>query len=196
METKTKLVEIENQKVLLELNFFADDDILILSKVYKKWVELSNLLQQNGGRRINIPELLSEAIFCYHFNAGRLNKSLSSKINSSFDCLCLSPTKRIQVKSCSVSYDLTSFGPKSVWDELYFVHFFPNQKYDGAYKIYKIDNNLIYNHKVNANQTFVDQQNQGKRPRFGIMKEIIQPQKIEPIVEANLLIQKKIKLHK
>ena len=150
-------------------------------------MQLSNLIQKNGGRRINIPELLSEAIFCYHFDAGRLVGS-NSKINSSFDCLTLSPTKRIQVKSCSVARDLTSFGPRSVWDELYLVHFFPNERYDGSYKIYKINNELIYNHKVNANQTFRDQQKQGKRPRFSIMKEIIQPQNLQPVIEATLPI--------
>ena len=100
--------------------------------------------------------------------------------------MTISPTKRIQVKSCSVSYDLTSFGPKSVWDELYFVHFYPNQKYDGSYKIFKIENELIYNHKVNIGQTMRDQQKQGKRPRFGIMKEIIEPLNLNPIIDATL----------
>ena len=119
VKTKNELVSIENQKVSLELNFFSEDDVLLLSKIYEKWVQLSDIIQQNGGRRINIPELLSEAIVCYHFDAGRLVKVLNGKINSSFDCLALTPTSRIQVKSCSVSYDLTSFGPKSVWDELY-----------------------------------------------------------------------------
>ena len=186
MQTRIETLEIENQKVMLELNFYSDNDILVLSSIYKKWVQLSDLIQENGGRRINIPELLSEAIFCYHFKGGRLNKTKNGKINSSFDCVTLSPTKRIQVKSCSVSYDLTSFGPKSVWDELYFVHFYPNGKYDGAYKIFKIDNNLIYNHKVNVNQTMRDQQKQGKRPRFGIMKELIEPLNLKPIIEATL----------
>lgn len=188
MQTRTESVQIENQKVLLELNFFNEEDISVLSAIYLKWVQLSDLIQNNGGRRINIPELLSEAIFCYHFKGGRLNRTISGNINSSFDCLTLLPTKRIQVKSCSVSYDLTSFGPKSVWDELYLVHFFPNRKYDGTYKIFKIDNELIYNHKVNANQTMKDQQLQGKRPRFGIMKEIIQTRNIEPIIESKLPI--------
>ena len=188
MQTKTETVQTENQKVVLELNFFNKDDFLVLSSIYKKWVQLSDLIQKNGGRRINIPELLSEAIFCYHFNGGRLNKVINGKINSSFDCLTLSPTKRIQVKSCSVSYDLTSFGPKSVWDELYFVHFFPNKKYDGTYKIYKINNDLIYNHQVNVNQTMRDQQKQGKRPRFSIMREIIEPLNLRPEIEATLTI--------
>ena len=85
---------------------------------------------------------MTEAIFCYHFKAGRVLKG-NSKINSSFDCLTIEPVRRIQVKSCSVEYDLTSFGPKSVWDDIYFVHLFPNRFYDGSYKIYKIENDLI-----------------------------------------------------
>lgn len=186
MQTRKETLEIEGQRVILELNFYNKEDILVLSSIYKKWVQLSDLIQNNGGRRINIPELLSEAIFCYHFNGGRLNKTINGKINSSFDCVTISPTKRIQVKSCSVSYDLTSFGPKSVWDELYFVHFYPNQKYDGSYKIFKIENELIYNHKVNIGQTMRDQQKQGKRPRFGIMKEIIEPLNLNPIIDATL----------
>jgi Bsp6I restriction endonuclease len=53
--------------------------------------------------------------------------------NSSFDCYEPQKSKRIQVKACSVEEDLTSFGPDSVWDEIYFVHFYPNKKYDGSY---------------------------------------------------------------
>ena len=84
--------------------------------------------------------------------------------------------------------NLTSFGPNSVWDELYFVHFFPNKKYDGSYSIFKIENDLIYNHKVNATQTMRDQQKQDRRPRFSIIKEIIIPNKIKPVIQGSLII--------
>ena len=187
MNVDKKTVTIENVDVELELSFFYEKDLNILSDIYKKWVELSNLIQKNGGRRINIPELLSEAIFCYHFKAGRITKG-SNKINTTFDCLTLDPVKRIQVKSCSVKEDLTSFGPKSVWDEIFFIHFYPNGKYDGAYKIYKIDNDLIFNHKVNKNHTFRDQQKLNRRPRFSLMKEIITPNQIKPIIDDNITI--------
>ena len=48
----------------------------------------------------------------------------------------ITENKRIQVKACSVKEDLTSFGPKSVWDEIYLMHFLPNNNYDGAFSIY------------------------------------------------------------
>ncbi len=187
MEEAVEKVVLENQQVDLELAFYGGDDMETLSLIYRKWVELSDLIQKNGGRRINIPELLSEAIFCFHFKAGRVLKG-NSKINTSFDCLTIDPVRRIQVKSCSVEYDLTSFGPKSVWDDIYFVHLFPNGSYDGSYKIYKIENDLIYNHKVNANHTFADQQKLNRRPRFSLMKELIIPRGIEPIIEDSLTI--------
>ena len=187
-------MKIINTKITLpegafdvDLEIFDNSDLPQLKHIYQKWVDLSDSLQEIGGRRINLPEALSEAIFCINFNAGRLNESIS-KANTSFDCYQINTKKRIQVKACSVSNDLTSFGPSSVWDELYFVHFFPNKKYDGSYSIFKIENDLIYNHKVNATQTMRDQQKQDRRPRFSIIKEIITPNNIRPIIQGSLII--------
>ena len=41
MQIRTETVHIENQKVLLELNFFNEEDISVLSSIYLKWVQLS-----------------------------------------------------------------------------------------------------------------------------------------------------------
>ena len=60
------------------------------------------------------------------------------------------------------------------------------KKYDGCYTIYKIENNLIYNHQVSKSQSFRDQQMQGRRPRFSIIKELIVPNKIQPIIKSSL----------
>ncbi len=176
---------LENQNITIDLQFFHKDDMSILSDIYRKWVELSDILQSSGGRRINIPEILSEGVFCYHFDSGRTLGG-NSKINMSFDCLKLNPVSRVQVKSCSVISDLTSFGPRSVWDELYFVHFFPNRSYDGSYEIYEVPNRLVYNHKVNKYQTFQQQQELNRRPRFSLIDEIIRPNNIQPVVAASL----------
>lgn len=40
--------------------------------------------------------------------------------------------------------------------------------------------------KVNSKQTLKDQQAQGRRPRFSIIKFIIEPKKIEPIAKINI----------
>lgn len=186
MQIKPTNLVLPEGKFTANLQYFDSTDAKALKDIYNKWVQLSDQLQKYGGRRINLPELLSEAIFCINFNAGRLIKSKMQGANSSFDCYEPKKSKRIQVKACSVEEDLTSFGPDSVWDEIYFVHFYPNKKYDGSYNIYLIPNNLIYNQKVNATQTMRQQQELNRRPRFSIMKEIIKPRSINPVVKGSL----------
>ena len=181
---KTK-IQLPEGSFDVEAQSFVENDKIKLRQIYNDWVDLSDELQNIGGRRINVPEALSESIFCIHFNSVRILGNISGA-NSSFDCYNLDNKKRIQVKACSVESDLTSFGPKSVWDEIYLIHLYPNKKYDGNYKIYLIENDLIYNHKVNKNQTMKDQQSQGKRPRFSIMKKIILKKNIKPVIEAKL----------
>lgn len=186
MQNKPTNLILPEGKFIANLQFFDTTDLSALKDIYNKWVALSDQLQKYGGRRINLPELLSEAIFCINFNAGRLINSKMSGANSSFDCYQPQKGMRIQVKACSVEEDLTSFGPDSVWDEIYFVHFYPNKKYDGSYNIYLIPNDLIYNQKVNATQTMKQQQELNRRPRFSIMKEIIKPRLMKPVIEGKL----------
>ncbi len=186
MEQKNIKLDLDGTEVVAELQLFDNSDKKKIKKLYKKWLSLSDLCQNMKGRRINIPEIISEGLFCVEFNCARFIKC-SGKMSSSFDCLRLSDNKKIQIKACSVEHDLTSFGPKSKWDEIYLVHFFPNKTYDGSYVVYKIEDSDIYNHKVNKNETFKDQQIAGKRPRFSLMKDIIIPKGIKPTHIGNVL---------
>jgi hypothetical protein len=185
MHIKNTTIKLPEGNFTVPLQFFDSSDQKKLKEIYEQWVDLSNKLQTWGGRRINIPELLSEAVYCINYGAGRMNGGIAGA-NTSFDCYDVKTSKRIQVKACSVEEDLTSFGPKSVWDEIHFIHFYPNKKYDGTYNIYKIPNNLIYDHKVNKDQTMSEQQQDKRRPRFSIMKEIIKVQKLRPQLEGRL----------
>ena len=72
--------------------------------------------------------------------------------------------------------------------EIYFLDFYREGNWDGTFDIYKIENELIYNHKVNEKETMKEQQNQKRRPRFSIYKEIIQKIGIKPIKTGNLRI--------
>lgn len=85
---------------------------------------------------------------------------------------------RIQVKASSVASDLTTFGPRSEWDELFFLDFSAS---DGSFKVYKIEPDWIYKHMVNKKQSFSAQQEQGRRPRFSIIENIIKPRKLKPV---------------
>jgi len=185
MIEKTEKINIDGHDVLAEIQIFDNDDRERIKDLYKKWAGLCIECEKMKGRKINIPEIISEPLFCIEFNSVRFLKG--TKISSSFDCLRLSDKCRIQVKASSVEEDLTSFGPKSKWDEIYFIHFFSDKKYDGSYSIYKIEDSFIYNHKVNKTETFRDQQKAGKRPRFSIIKDIIKPNNILPIKTGNIL---------
>lgn len=126
-----------------------------------------------------MPEALSEGAFCHFMKVGRLI-SCTGNVDSSFDCVDYNNkddsgnNTRIQVKASSVEKDVTSFGPKSEWDEIYFCDF---SKLNYTFYVYLIPNDLIYNHKVNATQTMKDQQRQGRRPRMSL-KSIIKDNNI------------------
>ena len=102
MINKLTKINLPEGQFNVTLQFFDETDKASLKEIYTKWIELSNLLQNYGGRRINLPELLSESVFCINFNAGRMNGGIP-KANSSFDCFDVVRSKRIQVKACSVS---------------------------------------------------------------------------------------------
>lgn len=119
---------------------------------------------------------MSEPAFCLAKEMVRITQSISGA-NTSFDCYDLNGeigTNRIQVKACSVIPDLTSFGPNSEWDRIFFVDFYREGKWDGSFDVYEISTNDIYNFKVNATQTMADQKREGRRPRFSIYANLIQ----------------------
>ena len=185
-------MKVEKEKIYLpEGDFdiqvikFDNSDRLKLFSIYLAWRELCKNLNSMKARGVNLPEGLSESAFCLEMNCFRITESISGA-NTSFDAYDPIFKERIQVKACSVLPDLTSFGPKSIWDKLYFVDFYREGKWDGLFDIYLIKNQLIYSHKVNSAQTFKDQQLQKRRPRFSIFKELILKNNIKPVKTGNL----------
>ena len=104
-----------------------------------------------------------------------------SGTSGSYDCYNPKTCKRIQIKATTIRYDLTSFGPESVWDVLYLLDFYRDGEFDGKYDVYEIPNDLIYNFQINRDQTFRDQQKQGRRPRFGLKRSVIEANGIRPV---------------
>jgi len=186
MIIKNEILTLPEGDFETEIIQFEDSDRDLLYKIYKDWRDLCMNLNSVNARGVNLPEGLSESAFCLEMNSIRITKGIKGKVNSSFDAYNLNTQKRIQIKACSVLPDLTSFGPKSVWDELYFIDFYKNGDWDGTFDIYFIPSEDIYSHKVNATQTMRDQQLEGRRPRFSIYKEIIQAQGLSPIKYGNL----------
>ncbi|MFC1978752.1 Bsp6I family type II restriction endonuclease [Chloroflexota bacterium] len=180
MQKKNTPLHLPEGTFYVDVLTYDNSDRAFLKKVYTNWRSLCSDLAELESRGVNLPEGLSEASFCLEMNTVRVIGGISGA-NSSFDCYNPKTTERIQVKACSVIPDLTSFGPKSEWDKIYFVDFFRQGKWDGSFDIYLIDNSDIYNYPVNAGQTLKDQQLEGRRPRFSIWDGIIKRKGLKPV---------------
>ena len=187
MISKITEIKLPEGKFNVLADHIEESDLKTLKDIYNTWRDLSLKLNTLKSRSVNLPEGLSEVAFCYFMNCVRLNNpKIGRGVNTSFDAYSLKTNSRIQIKSCSVLPDLTSFGPNSQWDEIYFQDFYRNGQWDGSVDVYLIPNDLIYYQKVNSNQTLKEMQLQGKRPRFSIKASIIDLHKISPVLTYKL----------
>lgn len=153
----------------------------------KKWKELFDLwkglklgMREYRSREPNIPEGLTEAAFCIWSGASRFISATGAPYTS-FDTFDVKTGKAQQIKACSIEKDLTSFGPKSKWDDLYFLDFYNGGKVDGCFDVYLIEAKYLSEIKVNKKQTLVDQQGEKRRPRLSIKKDVIEKNNLKPI---------------
>jgi len=182
MRIEWKELAINGKKVVAKISIKEKGDRELIKKLYRDWKNLNDKLKKIGTRGINLPETISENAFCLFFpDCVRVVKLKKGKC--SFDCINIKTGSRIQIKASSVASDLTSFGPRSEWDELFFLDF---SKGNGSFKAYKIEPQWIYSHQVNKNQTFKQQQEQARRPRFSIIENIIKPKKLKPVKTCKL----------
>lgn len=177
-------ITIKNQTLTCKATVNEYYDMYLIIKLYKNWKHGNEICTQIGGRKMNIPECLSEYLFCFHTGCIIIKDTKKIKSSTSFDCYNPLTSKTVQLKCSSVYKDLSSFGPKSEWEELYFMFIDINTD---SYKIWYIDSNLLYDCKVNFNTTFRQQQNTGKRPRLSIRKCLIEKYDIQPIGIGTIL---------
>jgi len=171
------------ERNLGEFMSFSKADARKWKRVFNLWRGLKLSLRDYKSREPNLPEGLSEVAFCIWSGSVRFVSAKGLK-SASFDTYNLDTERREQIKACSVEFDLTSFGPRSEWDDLYFLDFYNEGKVDGLFDVYKIPSDLIYSHKVNATQTLRDQQQEKRRPRFSIKKELIAKYGIKPLEKS------------
>ncbi len=162
----------------MELMDFNNADRKKWKQVFDTWKELKMAMRDYKSREPNLPEGLSEVAFCL-FSGSKRFISLQGGASSSFDTFNIKTGRAEQIKATSVRPDLTSFGPRSKWDDLYFLDFFSNGKLDGTFDVYKIPSELIY-----KRPNFIAQQKQGRRPRFSIEIEIISGRGIKPLASS------------
>jgi len=179
MKTKKVKTRLFGKNAEIDVMEFDETDRRKWRLLFDQWATLNRELKEYGARGLTFPEGLSEVAFCLLTSSVKKLKTPPG-VTASFDTYNLTTKKAQQIKASSVEYDLTSFGPKSKWDELYFMDFYNDGKHDGTFSLYLISNDLIYGHKVNRNQTLKMQQEQGKRPRLSLKKDLIIPHGIVP----------------
>lgn len=170
-------IKIKTDTCRMEYLTFDQTDRKQWKVVFDSWKELKLAMRAYQAREPNFPEGLSEVAFCMW--SGSVRKIKCSGSHGSFDTFNLKTKRMEQIKACSVERDLTSFGPDSEWDDLYFIDFWNDGAVDGRFNVYKIDSDLVYNRKVNRRQTMRQAQTEGKRPRFSL-KDVIAENRLQP----------------
>lgn len=150
-------------------------------RIVDYWRSLDRALLEDleETRGANFPSAASEIFACYAFDL-KWNKGSAG---DAYD----SDGRIIEVKSASAAgYDVTSFSPKEVYDNLVFVRY---HKYEDVVYIYDLHMNSadIGKMKVNSTETLEDQQKAGRRPRFSIERDIIENKGLSHTYKLNLL---------
>lgn len=170
----TKKIDINN--IHGSGDFFDKKDLKTFCSIYFDWKNLNTEVEQLGSRRINIPEILSEGLASYLLNLARTNNVHFEGVKTtSFDCI--NPLNGItyQIKAVSTKTEMecggpSSFGPRSEADAIILMHFICN---DDKINFYLIKDE-ISGIMVNRKQNFQDQCEEGRRPRFSLLKKLIE----------------------
>lgn len=148
-------------------------------KAYFLWKELDALLRRSHTRGANISETITEALVCF-VTGYKLNRGAGG------DAFDETTGEVVEIKATSnFERDTSSFSPNEIFDKLHFVRL--DKRNDQMY-FYDlgIDSNRLKQISVSASQTLGEQQAQGRRPRFSIIKQIIEPNAIREYATLDL----------
>lgn len=141
---------------------------------YFKWKDLNTYIKNTSSRGINMPDAISEPMACYclgfEWNRGKeVGDATDPKTG-----------RKIEFKATSsFEGDLSSFGPKTIFDDLVFLRF-------------NLDENLLYIYDLNVNseefgkypanktQTIQDQKNEGRRPHVSLFELFVKAKNLKP----------------
>lgn len=142
--------------------------------MYFKWKDLNTYISNNSRRGINMPDAISEPMGCYCLDF------LWNKGNIVGDATDPITNRKIEFKATSrFEGDLSSFGPKTEFDDLVFLRFNLN---DNLLYIYDLNINSKEFGKYPANQkeTIEDQKQQGRRPHVSLYKLFVEAKELRP----------------
>ncbi len=165
-----------NMAIYNEFGYIIIDDARIdeTCNAYFKWKDLNTYISNNSHRGINMPDAISEPMGCYCMGY------LWNRGDEVGDATDPNTGRKIEFKATSrFEGDLSSFGPKCVFDDLVFLRF-------------KLDDNLLYIYDLNINseefgkypanktQTIQEQKDQGRRPHVSLKTLFVDANNLEP----------------
>ena len=141
---------------------------------YFKWKDVNTYIKNNSRRGINMPDAISEPMGCYCLDL------LWNRGDEIGDATDPKTNRKIEFKATSrFEGDLSSFGPKTTFDDLVYLRF-------------NLDDNLlyIYNLKINSydfallpansKETIGDQKKQGRRPHVSLQTLFVDAKGLKP----------------
>ena len=112
MKLQKQKVIIGEHELDIEVAIMNKADAKTFKRLFDLWKRL-NIGLSKYGRKVNIPEVLSDGMFCIFSNSVRFQKKVKGVGTVSFDTINLKFNRREQIKATSIEKDLTSFGPKT-----------------------------------------------------------------------------------
>lgn len=141
---------------------------------YFKWKDLNTYIKNNSRRGINMPDAISEPMGCYCLGL------LWNRGDEIGDATDPKTNRKIEFKATSrFEGDLSSFGPKTTFDDLVYLRF-------------NLDDNLLYVYDLkinsydfaflpaNSKETIGDQKRQGRRPHVSLQTLFVDAKGLKP----------------
>lgn len=139
-----------------------------------KWKDVNTYIKSTSSRGINIPDAISEPMGCFCLDL------LWNRGDETGDATDPLTNNKIEFKATSnFDGDLSSFGPKTVFDDLVFLRFnlYNNQLYIYDLKI----NSLQFGaYPANRTQTIQQQKDMRRRPHVSLQKLFVEAKQLEP----------------
>ncbi len=166
---------VRNKTATARIRKWHRRDIKILRKALHNWGNLVKFLKKYASRRTNLPELISEALFCIY--TGSVQVLDVKNVGKGFDCYNEKTKKTQQIKGSSRRDSPSSFGPHEKFDEVYWVVIEEtNSRF--KFEIYKLSKKSVVTHP-----SFRPLAREGRRPRF-LLLDIVRDKKLRPIAKG------------
>ena len=135
-----------------------------------------------------------------------VNEKFFPKPSTSFDCYDETTNETVQIKASAGMMDdgvrkhddLTTFGPRSEFDKLFFLDFYSDGNVDGRFEVYEIPPDMAYSAEVKNGvtlQEILDELASGKetksRPHLHLRKKVIEPNNLDPHEDTYNLMKRK-----